>query len=291
MLPELLMRHLGTAGSQDYQVEVVTRSTPPETIYQSTAGAGSIARSADASVGLFDLRIDPFRQGGRGAGRRGQGGGRGPGPGFGRWQMSVRHRTGSLEAVVASTRLRNLLVTAGVLLLMLASVAALFHFTRRAQKLAELQLDFVAGVSHELRTPLTVIHTAAYNLRGKTANNPAQVERYGTLIQQESGRLKDLVEQVLRFSSASAGHVIQEPEPVSLDVGDRAGHRIRTGAPAGRLRPREARGPRSAGGAGRPHRAQTGAAEPARAMRSSTGRRVGTGSAFPPRAAPEIGRW
>jgi signal transduction histidine kinase len=132
--------------------------------------------------------------------------------------MFVRHRNGSLEAVVASTRLRNLLVTASVLLLMLASVAALFLFTRRAQKLAELQLDFVAGVSHELRTPLTVIHTAAYNLRGKTANNPGQVERYGTLIQQESGRLKDLVEQVLRFSSASAGHVIQEPEPVSMET-------------------------------------------------------------------------
>jgi signal transduction histidine kinase len=96
-------------------------------------------------------------------------------------------------------------------------VAALVRYTRRAQKLARLQMDFVAGVSHELRTPLTVIHTAAYNLRGKTANNPTQVERYGTLIQQESGRLKDLVEQVLRFSSANAGRVIQEPEPVSLE--------------------------------------------------------------------------
>jgi signal transduction histidine kinase len=109
------------------------------------------------------------------------------------------------------------MVTAGVLLLMLASVSALFLFTRRAQKLAQLQLDFVAGVSHELRTPLTVIHTAAYNLRGKMAANPATVERYGTLIQQESGRLKDLVEQVLAFASANAGHVIQKPEPVSVD--------------------------------------------------------------------------
>ena len=77
-------------------------------------------------------------------------------------------------------------------------------------------MDFVAGISHELRTPLTVIHTAAYNLRGKLAANPAQVERYGVLIQQESGRLKDLVEQVLRFSSATAGRVIQNPEPLSV---------------------------------------------------------------------------
>jgi signal transduction histidine kinase len=214
LLPELLQRDLG-AVSQDYQVEVLTRSTPAVPIYQNPM-ASSIGHTGDAYVSLFDLRIG--FPGGRGGGRRGGAGDRGPGPGFGRWQMSVRHRNGSLEAVVARTRMLNLLVTAGVLILMLASVAALFHFTRRAQKLAQLQLDFVAGVSHELRTPLTVIHTAAYNLRGKMANNPAQVERYGTLIQQESGRLKDMVEQLLRFSSANAGHVIQQPEPVSMDA-------------------------------------------------------------------------
>ena len=104
----------------------------------------------------------------------------------------------------------------GVLLLMMASVGALITYTRRAQKLADLQMDFVAGISHELRTPLTVIHTAAYNLRGKLAANPAQVERYGVLIQQESGRLKLLVEQVLRFSGATSGRVIQNPEPLSV---------------------------------------------------------------------------
>jgi signal transduction histidine kinase len=97
---------------------------------------------------------------------------------------------------------------------MMASVGALITYTRRAQKLADLQMDFVAGISHELRTPLTVIHTAAYNLRGKLAANPAQVERYGVLIQQESGRLKLLVEQVLRFSGATSGRVIQNPEPL-----------------------------------------------------------------------------
>ena len=130
--------------------------------------------------------------------------------------MYVRHRAGSLEAVVAQARWRNLAVTGGVLLLDDGHVGALISYTRRAQKLAELQMDFVAGISHELRTPLTVIHTAAYNLRGKLAANPAQVERYGVLIQQESGRLKDLVEQVLRFSGATAGRVIQNPEPLSI---------------------------------------------------------------------------
>jgi signal transduction histidine kinase len=213
MLPELIQRHLGS----DYQVEVVTRATQPTVIYQSDPGAPQpTAASADASIGLFEVQFDQiFRlEGPPGAG----GGGRGPGAGPGRWQMLVRHRSGSLEAVVAQARWRNLAVTAGVLLLMVASVAALVRFTRRAQKLAALQMDFVAGVSHELRTPLAVIHTAAYNLRGAVARNPSQVERYGVLIQRESGRLKELVEQVLQFAGAKAGWVIQEPEPLPVEA-------------------------------------------------------------------------
>jgi signal transduction histidine kinase len=217
MLPELVQRHLESAGTLEYQVEVLTREHPPVVIYQSDPGT-QVAANADASVGLFDTPYDQiFRREPGGPGGRGRGRGRGGPVGeSGRWQMFARHRAGSLEAVVAQARWRNLAVTAGVLLLMMASVAALITYTRRAQRLADLQMDFVAGISHELRTPLTVIHTAAYNLRGKLAANPAQVERYGVLIQQESGRLKLLVEQVLRFAGATSGRAIQNPEPISV---------------------------------------------------------------------------
>ncbi len=216
LLPELLQHHLETGGTLEYQVEVLSRQRPPMIVYQSDPGA-RVAASADASVGLFETPYDQIFRRSPGMSGRGRGPGRGgPAGESGRWQMFVRHRAGSLEAVVAQARWRNLAVTAGVLLLMMASVAALITYTRRAQKLAGLQMDFVAGISHELRTPLTVIHTAAYNLRGKLAADPAHVERYGVLIQRESGRLRDLVEQVLRFSGAAAGRVIQSPEPLSI---------------------------------------------------------------------------
>jgi signal transduction histidine kinase len=107
-------------------------------------------------------------------------------------------------------------VTGGVLLLLIATVTALFRHTRNAQELAHMQMDFVAGVSHELRTPLTAVYTAGHNLRGHVAQNPGQVERYGAMIQQESGRLRDLVEQALRFASANAGRVIQTPTPMAV---------------------------------------------------------------------------
>jgi signal transduction histidine kinase len=100
---------------------------------------------------------------------------------------------------------------------MMATAAALVRYTRRAQKLAEMQMDFVAGVSHELRTPLTVISTSAYNLRGRVAANPAQVERYGTLIRREAEKLTALVEQVLAFATVKAGQVIRDREPVSVE--------------------------------------------------------------------------
>jgi len=216
LLPELLQRYLETGGILEYQVEVLSRQRTPLVVYQSDPGI-RVAAGADASVGLFETPYNQIFRPASGPGGRGRGPARGgPLPDSGRWQMFVRHRAGSLEAVVAQARFRNLAVTAGVLLLMMASVAALITYTRRAQRLAALQMDFVAGISHELRTPLTVISTAAYNLRGKLAANPAQVERYGVLIQQESGRLKDLVEQVLRFSGATAGRVIQNPEPLSV---------------------------------------------------------------------------
>lgn len=219
LLPEILPRHLGANGSLDYQVEVVSRASLQSVLYRSDADTGgAVIRNADASVSLFDPQYDQMAgRSGRGGRGRGPGTGRGPSPDAGRWIMYVRHRAGSLEAVASRARLLNLAVTGGLLALMVATLFALIRSIRRSQQLADLQMEFVAGVSHELRTPLTVIHTAAYNLRGKLSNNPAQVERYGELIQQESGRLKEIVENVLQFSSVQAGRVIQEREPVSVE--------------------------------------------------------------------------
>jgi signal transduction histidine kinase len=141
------------------------------------------------------------------------------GPDFnrGRWLLSVRHRTGSLEALVQQTRRRNLAVTGAILLLMLAASGALLQFSRRAQRLAELQMEFVAGVSHELRTPLSVIRTASHNLRVRVIGNPNQVQRYGSLIEEQSEKLADIVDRVLLFSNAKAGRVIHSKEVVDVD--------------------------------------------------------------------------
>jgi signal transduction histidine kinase len=134
----------------------------------------------------------------------------------GRWRLSARHRAGSLEVIVERARRRNIVVSAGALLLILSTVMLLVRLSRQAERLAALQMNFVTGVSHELRTPLTVIRTASFNLRGGVANRPEQVEKYGKLIQEESEKLTALVEQVLLFARAKSGQIIQERRPVAV---------------------------------------------------------------------------
>ncbi len=216
VIPELLQRDLGAGATGDYQTEIVMGENPTTVIYASDSREREhIGRHADATTRLFDIRMDLLmrRPDARGAARRGP---QQMSSDRGRWLMSVRHRAGSLEAVVQRARWRNLAVTTGLLILLMAAMGALVRFTRRAQRLAELQMEFVAGVSHELRTPLSVMRTAGHNLRGRVANDPVRVQRYGELIEQESEKLTAIVEQVLRFANANAGRVIGALEPVSV---------------------------------------------------------------------------
>ena len=133
----------------------------------------------------------------------------------GQWQLVIRHRAGSLEAAVATVRRRNLVISFGVLLLLGVSVGLIVLSSRRAQHLAEKQIEFVAGVSHELRTPLSVICSAAENLADGVVENRDQIKRYGTLIRDEGRRLTGMVEQVLEFAGAQSGKQSYDLRPVA----------------------------------------------------------------------------
>jgi signal transduction histidine kinase len=194
-------------------------------IYRSASANTDRAKGeVDASISLLDTQAVQFRPM---MGMRGKSGKKGnmrppepadgSQPGRGRWLLTVSHPSGWGDTVVARARWRNLAILTAIFLLMLTMVAALLRITRQSQQLAELQMNFVANVSHELRTPLTVIRTAAHNLKGRLAGNPAQVERYGELIQEQSERLTELVEQVLRFAGARAGNVLRVKEPVAVE--------------------------------------------------------------------------
>jgi len=217
LLPELLHAHFGEKNWPEIEIAILSRNFVPITLYPADpAAAQRIAEAANLSMPLFDPQMlfssrlptwGAVPQLARPA----------RGPGFGSlWQAFVHHRAGSLEAAVAGVRRRNLAAAAAILFLLAASATALLRLTRQAQRLAEMQVEFVAGISHELRTPLTVIHTAAFNLRGKLAEDPARVEKYGELIQRESSRLAQMVDQVLQFAGLEKRTTVQNREAVTI---------------------------------------------------------------------------
>jgi signal transduction histidine kinase len=126
----------------------------------------------------------------------------------------VQHQSGSLEAAVGTIRRRNLAISSGILLLLTFAVVMLTATSRRAEKLAQQQMEFVAGVSHELRTPVAVVRSAAENLASGVVSGD-RVKRYGQMIEAESRRLGDMVERVLQYAGIESGFNTAARVPLS----------------------------------------------------------------------------
>jgi signal transduction histidine kinase len=223
LLAPLAQKYFSGPDGLVYQVAVVSAGTPGTMIYQSDPGLtpGTFA-SPDARIPLLDALWN--RLGRRGGGPGGDmrpsnaddprpppnlpGRGRGRGAPLviaadegANWELLVKHKVGSLEAVVSGSRRRNLAISFGILLLLACSIALIIAYTQRMQRLARLQMDFVAGFSHELRTPLAVICSAGDNLAvGVVSESSGQVRQYGNLIRDEGRKLSGMVEQILQFT-------------------------------------------------------------------------------------------
>ena len=136
----------------------------------------------------------------------------------GRWQLVVEHPAGSLEAAVGSVRRRNLIISSGILGVLAASLVLTVASTRRAQRLARQQLEFVSAVSHELRTPLAVVRAAGDNLADGIVRDETQVRKYGEVVRTEGRRLTEMVEQILELSGIESGQRGFAAEPLRVDA-------------------------------------------------------------------------
>jgi signal transduction histidine kinase len=223
LLPELVQRHFTHGEGDSYRVAVIDWDNPAEVIYRSDANAPTYPDQADARQGIFprlggggpppprDQRAaPPERRGAQNDDRRGAqsdaGIARSSAEEFpGRWRLLVQHESGSLNEAVAGARRRNLALSFGVLLLLSVSIVLLTLASRKAQRLAEQQIEFVAGVSHELRTPVAVIRSAAENLSQGVVGSAERVKRYGQMIEGEARRLGEMVERVLQYAGIESG--------------------------------------------------------------------------------------
>ena len=238
VLPELSRRYFIHSEGDSYRVAVVRTNQPDDVIYQSHPAMPVHPDSADAIETFFGPRGPAFFFGRRGPRGRDPGGPRlppgppppdfrpgppEPPPDLDRWLVAVQHVSGSLESAVASVRRRNLGISFGVLLLLSISVALLAQASRRAQRLARQQMEFVAGVSHELRTPIAVIRSAAENLSQGVVGNSERVKQYGQVMENEARRLGEMVESVLQYAGVESGRGLGPLMPIApADLIDQA---------------------------------------------------------------------
>jgi signal transduction histidine kinase len=133
------------------------------------------------------------------------------------WRLVVRHRRGgALGAFVVEMRRRDLAIGFGVLLVLAINMAMLIVTSHRAQRLAQLQMDFVTAVSHELRTPLTVIISGADNICNGVVGTGRQMAQYGSVIGNQARQLFDLVERILLFAATRQGRLRYTLRPVQV---------------------------------------------------------------------------
>jgi signal transduction histidine kinase len=228
LFPQLAEAHFGPVAESEFDVAVVRRddrsivfSTDPARTGTLPPLPGDVQRSLPGRG-----RVGPDRRDGVPGSRFGErpandgpappGEGRRPTEEESPWMAVARHRGGSLEQTVARVRTRNLAVGFGVLALLGATGALLGAGAQRARRLARQQMEFVAGVTHELNTPLAAIRSAGQNLADGIVTDPAQVRRYGGLIEKEGGRLTALVAQVLDFAGIESGGRAYASEPLSV---------------------------------------------------------------------------
>jgi len=214
LIPALSAEHILGEGLDDYNVGVASADDPSLLVYASDPNltAASFA-DPDAAFDMFALRLPHFNQR-NGLNRR-----------IWRvveesveprWNLVVKHQGGSLEAAVATARNRSLALSLGILALLGGAIAMIVVTTRRAQRLAAQQMEFVAGVSHELRTPLAVIRAAGENLADDVVHDAEKTRQYGELINREGRRLSNMVERVLLFAKMRSGSLHFEHVEVDL---------------------------------------------------------------------------
>lgn len=79
------------------------------------------------------------------------------------------------------------------------------------------QRDLVANVSHELKTPLTSIQGFSQAMLDGTVTDTAEYQDLAQIIQQESQRMRRLVEQMLELSRLESGTVRLDVAPLGVD--------------------------------------------------------------------------
>jgi signal transduction histidine kinase len=126
-------------------------------------------------------------------------------PSFAGLKLQFRYADRSIEREVRRWAIGKAALIALVDLLLLGGVYLVYTNVRREVHLARMKSDFVANVSHELKTPLALIRLFAETLELGRVANADRAREYYRVINKESHRLTQLINNILDFSRIEAG--------------------------------------------------------------------------------------
>lgn len=85
------------------------------------------------------------------------------------------------------------------------------------EKLENMRRDFIANVSHELRTPLTVVGGFLETLSDMEGAVPASTRSYFSMMQEQTGRMRRLVEDLLTLSQLENSPVAPQDSEIDMN--------------------------------------------------------------------------
>jgi signal transduction histidine kinase len=126
-------------------------------------------------------------------------------PSFEGVRLLLRYRDRSIEEEVRRMALTKTALIGFIDLMLLAGLFLVYANVRRELHLSRLKSDFVANVSHELKTPLALIRLFAETLELRRVPSEEKAQQYYRVINKESQRLTQLINNILDFSRIEAG--------------------------------------------------------------------------------------
>ena len=120
-------------------------------------------------------------------------------------RLALRYRDLSIEQDVRRWEMGTLALIGFIDLMLGAGLFLVYSNVRREAHLSRLKSDFVANVSHELKTPLALIRLFAETLELGRVPTEEKAKQYYRVINKESQRLTQLINNILDFSRIEAG--------------------------------------------------------------------------------------
>lgn len=96
------------------------------------------------------------------------------------------------------------------------SVVLVFHDITEKKRQEAIQTDFVANISHELRTPIAIIKGYLETLVDGGIDDPKQTKDFIKVLQKNSTRMEQIVEDLLQLSRIESGRDPTRPVKIVL---------------------------------------------------------------------------